>query len=435
MNEYNVCALCLQESDLRKSHIIPKFVGKWLKENGTGFLVNAEDGATRVQDTQKIHLLCGDCEEKFSKFERYFANQIFFPFHQKKEKSFEYDENLESFIVSLSWRALKLIGDDFKKDNPHFSSFVDQAELHWREFLIGKKETVSPTENHILFLDYVKDSDIPMPQGFHWYTLHSTDLTIVVNDETKRILVYVKFPWMIFISSINPSNLKGWQETKVNKSGELKIPQSIKDDWGFLKFLQDRAGLALTSSSGPSPEVSQKRFLRAVEKDPQKFLESNTFRTMMVEKDTLRKEKMKDMPKSVRGIFEDIIKPAIHDPNLTLAENQGNKWASRIIADKITDLSSEDVKKLDKQLVDNLEKFKEFNRFTQTTIKTDSLWITFMINHNTTIESQRSKIVEEVEKLREKQIDVKIPIAIFSMNSQEDGVSFESGYYLPKNDN
>ena len=33
------CALCGQQKDLRKSHIVPRFVGKWLKStSATGFL-------------------------------------------------------------------------------------------------------------------------------------------------------------------------------------------------------------------------------------------------------------------------------------------------------------------------------------------------------------------------------------------------------------
>ncbi|WKT57182.1 hypothetical protein QVH35_06995 [Candidatus Nitrosotenuis chungbukensis] len=121
MSEISTCALCLQEGTLRESHIIPKFVGKWIKETGTGYLVSAEDGAKRVQDITKLHLLCGNCEEKFSKLEKYFADNIFFPFHNDKIRTFDYDENFEKFIISLSLESLEDHRRRFQGRKPQFS--------------------------------------------------------------------------------------------------------------------------------------------------------------------------------------------------------------------------------------------------------------------------------------------------------------------------
>ena len=73
------CSLCEHDRDLQESHIIPKFVGKWLKKtSATGFLVNANHASKRVQDLITLNLLCRDCEERFSKFETYFAKGLIF---------------------------------------------------------------------------------------------------------------------------------------------------------------------------------------------------------------------------------------------------------------------------------------------------------------------------------------------------------------------
>lgn len=420
------CSLCLQEKNLRESHIIPKFVGKWLKETGTGYLVSAEDGSKRVQDIIKLHLLCNDCEEKFSKLEKYFADKIFFPFHKDKIRTFDYNENLQSFIISLSWRALKIIAEDFKSENSHLSSFIDKAELDWRKFLNGDKETIGPYENHLIFLDYVDDKKSEdMHPKFNWYTLHAIDFTIATDD--KRIFVYIKFPWMIFVTSIQPTTLDGWKGTSIKDSGEITSGQSIEDG-GFGQFLLDRASLALTSSSGPTPEVAQRRLIGVIKKDPQKFLESNTLRTMIEEKDLQRKKKMANMPESVIALVEEIIRPAIDEPHLNRAENQFNRWSTRQIADKIANLSKEEADRLDIIIRVTIKKASILQKDVQFTFTTDSLWITFMVVPNATKEYQREKIAKEIEKLRQQTND-KIPLAIFSFNPEG---NFESGFLIPK---
>ena len=431
MNENNVCALCLQKSVLRESHIIPKFVGKWIKETGTGYLASGEDGAKRVQDITKIHLLCKNCEEKFSKLEKYFADKIFFPFHKDKIRTFDYNENLQSFIISLSWRALKIIAEDFKEENPnyHLNSLVDEAEAYWREFLNGERESISQYENHLLFLDYMDDSkSTEMDPKFHWYTLHSVDFTIVTDD--KRVFVYVKLPWMIFVTSIHPTTLDGWNGTIIKENGTIACEQSVNDG-GFGQFLLDRASLALYSSSGPTPEVAQRRLIGVIKKDPEKFLESNTLRSMIEEKDLRRKKKMQNMPESVIGIVEEIIRPAIDEPHLKRAENQFNRWSTRQIADKIADLSKEEADKLNISIITTIKMAGIFQKDKQVTFTTDSLWITFMVTPNVSKEYQRGKIVKEIERLRQQTND-KIPIAVFSFNLTEGG--FESGFLIPKND-
>ncbi|WP_157832453.1 hypothetical protein [Candidatus Nitrosotenuis chungbukensis] len=430
MSEISTCALCLQEGTLRESHIIPKFVGKWIKETGTGYLVSAEDGAKRVQDITKLHLLCGNCEEKFSKLEKYFADNIFFPFHNDKIRTFDYDENFEKFIISLSWRALKIIGEDFKEENPnsHLNSFVDKAEVHWREYLNGTEESIDKYENHLVFLDYVDDNkNSTIDPKFHWYTLHSVDFTIVTDD--KRVFVYVKLPWMIFVTSIHPTSLDGWSGTIIKKNGKITNYQSINDG-GFTQFLLDRASLALYSSSGPTPEVAQKRLIGVIKKDPKKFLESNTLRSMIVEKDLLRKKKMEKMPESVIGLVEEIIRPAIDNPNLDKAKNQFNKWSTRQIADKIADLSKEESDKLHISILATIRMSGILQKDEQFTFTSNSLWMTFMVTPHATKEYQQEKIVKELKRLRQ-QTDDKIPLAVFSFNPQR---GFESGFLIPRND-
>ena len=187
-----ICALCLKKKPLRDSHIIPKFVGKWLKEEGTGFLVSAADGSKRVQDLGTEKLLCEDCEQKFSKLENFFASNIFYPFHKDKVRKFDYDENLKPLIISMAWRGLQIIKEGYlkKESGSPLNSFVIQADKDWREFLNGESTSIDQYEAHMIFLDYLKsDLTIEVDPKFHWYLLPSTDFTICTGD--KRVFFFM----------------------------------------------------------------------------------------------------------------------------------------------------------------------------------------------------------------------------------------------------
>ena len=76
------CKLCHRVCDIQNSHIIPKFVGKWLKESSaTGYFMtlNVDGQVKRSQDIEKKPLLCKKCEGILNDFETYFANNIFYP--------------------------------------------------------------------------------------------------------------------------------------------------------------------------------------------------------------------------------------------------------------------------------------------------------------------------------------------------------------------
>jgi len=77
---------------------------------------------------------------------------VFYPFHNKKVREFEYDERLRLFALSLSWRTLKAnCGDEFKAAVPELVSQVEQAEIDWRKILLQGRFDGSPYETHFFF--------------------------------------------------------------------------------------------------------------------------------------------------------------------------------------------------------------------------------------------------------------------------------------------
>lgn len=422
-----ICILCGQEKPLQESHIIPKFVGKWLKEtSATGFLAKATDASKRVQDLITEKLLCTDCEEHFSKFETYFANQIFYPFHNK-QKSFEYDERLKKFAVSLCWRILKIeLDEEFKSEHPNFVSSIDKAESIWRDYLLGNVTDTTPFENHLIFFDYAEHNE-NLHEKFNSYTLRSVDGTLVFSNE--RLYAYVKLPWMAFVSSILPEKMEGWDGTFIHNTGVISNPQQIRDP-EFGGFLQNRIAVCFSTSEGPSEEQALDRLLKAAKKDPQKFLESETLEGMIARSDNQRKIKMKNMPLSIISLVEEVILRIEDNPSREKAENNLIKWQSRQIADALANLSADEAASLESLIFTTINQAHVLKDNSQTMLKAKSIWVVFMVHPNATKDFQRKKISDELEELVKIRGTDDVPIAAFAMNPSDEGVSWESGFAL-----
>lgn len=111
------CKLCLKETDLKKSHIIPKSYGRFIKEgNQKLYSFRKEiDKVETMQDLPSEYLLCNECEKKFSIYENYFSRFMqkfnltvqrdgaFLNVNDsiKKEKTYTL---IKSYFLSLVWR-------------------------------------------------------------------------------------------------------------------------------------------------------------------------------------------------------------------------------------------------------------------------------------------------------------------------------------------
>ena len=232
---------------------------------------------------------------------------------------------------------------------------------------------------------------------------------------------------MLFVSSIYPTKLDGWERTEIKEKGTIATGITIKDGT-FGEFLIHRAKLALNSSKPIPKQLMQKRMKRALEKDPDKYFGSEAFRTQIVDRDLELKKKMEHMPKSVVSLFDDIITKAVEDPNLSKADNQVKMWQTRMIAKSIASLSDEEANDLNTKILGSLHMNKILKKDYQITLEAKTIWITFMIEENSSKELIQSKIIQEIEKLRTKSNNEK-SIAVFLMDIK-DG-NFESGFAIP----
>ena len=168
------CRLYRKSKILRKSHIIPNFVFKWLKDtSATGVFRPGINSKKRAQDGVKQYLLCDDCEQLFGRWEKKFKDSIFLPLSLGKSNRFQYRAWLLKFAASISWRVLDF---GYKQDLSHISPMhlnkAKEALEAWRKFLLDERPHPDKYQQHILPMDSIEDhNDLNMPTNINSYIL------------------------------------------------------------------------------------------------------------------------------------------------------------------------------------------------------------------------------------------------------------------------
>ena len=327
------------------------------------------------------------------------------------------------FAVSLGWRILKAGYEVVKSKHPALYSQMAQAEATWREFLLGDRQTMSPYENHLFFLDSTKIA-ADAPEKFAWYSRRAAGWSVFAHN--NRIFTYAKLPGMAFVTSIHPKVLKGWKGTCINQSGVIASSHTI-DDGEFWRFLLNDAKKAVAPATRSSPEVQQKWLQKAFQKDPKKFLESDTIQISTGEMVSHYKRRMAGMPRLVTSLI-DVIGNQVAG---TRAETVDNIWRFRKIFDALADLSAEEATKLDSGIQSAIDLLMATGRSTKYRLTANTIRITFIANHNSAKADQRAAIEKELAEIKTERSNNEIPLAVFSMNYEDDGFSFESGFMVP----
>ena len=99
------CNLCGNERELQNSHVIPKFVYKWMGKTGGKFFRTPSNPNIRQQDGIKQRLLCHECEQLFSINEKWFSENVFYPYLNNNHNVIQYNQELARFIISVLWRC------------------------------------------------------------------------------------------------------------------------------------------------------------------------------------------------------------------------------------------------------------------------------------------------------------------------------------------
>lgn len=242
MKSKEICKLC-GGPGTRDSHVLPAFAVRWLKNNSiVKYLRGVEKPNKRVEDQPTSRLLCGECEQRFSKWETSFSKKVFIPFHENQQYNFEYGKWLIRFIVSLSWRGAVIGRDEFVHKHPYHAEALDKAIKCWAAFLLGQSQRTNPYEHHIFLFTLVESvgSEVKLPSKFHAYTLRGLDSCIV--SSRSRLYVYSLIPGIAFCSGITPPRMTGWKGSRISHKGQVRMPIKVSDD-KFGEFLIDRANI------------------------------------------------------------------------------------------------------------------------------------------------------------------------------------------------
>ncbi len=288
----SVCKLCGSGAPLKKSHIIPKFVGRWLKETSpTPYLRFSGNMNQRLQDLPAIELLCADCENRFSAWETKFANGIFHP-SAAGTTSFRYGPWLLKFAASLAWRAIQFQNFDEIAETPDLNSMVDAMELHLSQFLLGSERGVDSFTQHIYPVGELAAPTRPGSPMLNHYLARVVQIDFLRSDDLSEMMVYVKLPMFMFFSVGASEHRMLLETSRIKQSGFLKpkdhfLPESMSP---YFLEKSDSVGELLNSMSPKSKAAADKAILEAIAKDPDRVANSRLMRAMLVDYEFYGKE-------------------------------------------------------------------------------------------------------------------------------------------------
>ncbi|HDR6289270.1 TPA: hypothetical protein QCU33_005402 [Bacillus cereus] len=279
------CALCKRESELKLSHIIPKFIFRALKRDSfTGKLRLSSEPNRSIQDGEKMHLLCGECEQIFSDSERRFSNGIYVPFKNDGfNNTLRYDGDwLCRFITSVNWRILyldiKWLEEDTSRIDETKLSLLKKTEKIMREYLLKQRMNIDYIENHIFFFDTVEQAvGVTNPHA----TMQGSVFGYSVGkDDSYYVFTNLAGIWIVTIIQKHPK--EKWRNTFVkNEPGRLRSPQNIESP--VTSEIEHIEGLRNQFTEGLS-EKQQKQIEDKILNDIEGFMKSGSYKRIMMDR-------------------------------------------------------------------------------------------------------------------------------------------------------
>ena len=230
------CRLCCNKYEtLRESHIVSKMFYNAIKKNSiTGIMRQASEPNVGVQDGLKIPLLCGNCEELFSKYETRFSNEVYTQ-TIKNNGEIQFDSRqdyISYFLLSIAWRVIV-----YTMENGEELTFTDKEKEKINE-IIDAWRTILLTEN-MNEIRKVQQFIIPTKElkFFHNISLRVHDnvmmdfKTFDEKDTFNFAFTIVQIPYFIFITTVwgKSDSMKQYQVGKRIKVCSSRLPKNIEE--------------------------------------------------------------------------------------------------------------------------------------------------------------------------------------------------------------
>jgi len=277
------CRLCGEERPLLLSHILPAFVFRWKRESAGGsHLRSTAEPNLRVQDGVKRHWLCAECEERFSKDERAFANQVFYPFLENSSARRSYGPWLLRFCASVSWRLLRLAleQDRFESEwTPEQVARCREAERVWREFLLGERTHPGDFRQHLLPLDIIASGNLDAEPNINRYLTRAIQMDLCHGDTS--VFTFAKLGRFAIFGIIRPDK-QPWKGSAVQANEgwvgprDYVLPRAL---WGYMNEKARQSAHAMRNVS----KKQQAKIDEGFRKNIDSFAGSDAFRAMQAD--------------------------------------------------------------------------------------------------------------------------------------------------------
>ncbi len=229
------CALCGIDALLQRSHLLPNFLFKRLRGESGQFLA-ASRPRKPLQAGPVAQLLCYDCEQRFSKCEDQ-AKRIFYPEEKQPGLPIKYGTWLQSFAISISWRALTFLKYSTRNPYatlsaaaerllPHLPSEVHEraeaSRLQWGNALCAERAPSAQNDQHILFLN-----------GKNYPNEHSAIVGFTVCHTDSFTAVFSQLGPICVLGVLHDARPLAWKNTRVQSLGgkfhaaTQRVPESF----------------------------------------------------------------------------------------------------------------------------------------------------------------------------------------------------------------
>jgi hypothetical protein len=253
------CELCRSSEVRELSHIIPKFVFRHARVRAQNQYLRSNTAPNRrIQDGFKEYLLCAQCEQLFSNWERGFS-EIFKDHYQNPSQNIVYTESDALCALSILWRALAHARLHPEIEHPEFGtdySRTDPAYCAWREVLLGR--TKNPGKYRIMwvFLDYVQKGH-SLGRNVNRYLFHGSDTDVYASSSES--FAYAHIPGIIIIGALEGIARREFRDFDVSFSGGRYFADENKKAPAFLfEIIKEKNRETLEAGKKVSPEQMKK---------------------------------------------------------------------------------------------------------------------------------------------------------------------------------
>ncbi len=215
------CALCDKENiELELSHIIPKFVIRYLKKISIGKIRTVGEPNSVSQDSEKHYLLCGECEDRFNRSETLFAEKVFRPFQFGKFSTIEYDEWMNYFLTSVSWRSLIFDIEFFEEEgkiHPENLKLLKASASTMKDYLMGRRADIGSIQNHLFFFEDLAS----IPEEYkglqiHMSVLGSQGSYTIHNHVAGTHATFTNMMGILLFTIYSFGDEESWENTRIS---------------------------------------------------------------------------------------------------------------------------------------------------------------------------------------------------------------------------